>query len=129
MTKLRSEAEMTQAAVAQGLTVSPARVSRIESGEVELTPDEMAEYLRVLGTEKAAAFGRFLTQEWQYLPRPDFEHPDLQTIRDAEEVLTGFGAPADINGSTAQSSRGTARPARRNRRRISRWDFRSLITL
>lgn len=84
---LRAEAGVTQATVAQNLTVSPARVSRVESGEVELTPDEIAEYLRVLGTERAAAFGRFLCQTWEHLPRPDFEHPDLQAIREAEEIL------------------------------------------
>lgn len=87
LTKLRAEAGVTQAALAQNLTVSPARVSRIESGDVELTQDEMAEYLRVLGTDRAADFGRYLQQAWSHIQRPDFEHPDLIPIRLAEETL------------------------------------------
>src|ERR1043166_1058026 len=87
LTKLRAEAGVTQAALAQNLTVSPARVSRIEAGEVELTHDEMAEYLRVLATDRAADFGRYLQQAWIHLQRPDFEHPDLLAIRLAEETL------------------------------------------
>ena len=91
LTKLRAEAGITQAALAQNLTVSPARVSRIEAGEVELTPDEMADYLRVLGTDRAADFGSYLQQPWNHLQRPDFEHPDLPAIRLAEETLQRIG--------------------------------------
>jgi transcriptional regulator with XRE-family HTH domain len=87
LSKLRADAGVTQAALAQNLTVSPARVSRIESGEVELTNDETAEYLRVLGTERATEFGHYLQQAWNHLQRPDFEHPDLLPIRCAEETL------------------------------------------
>ena len=103
LTRLRSEAGVTQATVAQNLTVSPARVSRIESGEVELTQDEVAEYLRVLGTDKAAAFGTYLAQPWEHLPRPDFEHPDLHAIRDAEGFprINGLRTP-DLKNAFAK---------------------------
>lgn len=92
LTKLRSEAGVTQAHVAQRLTVSPARVSRVEAGEVDLTPEEMAEFLRVLGTDRAAAYGGYLAAPWRHLERPDFEHPDLPAIRRAEETLQRIDA-------------------------------------
>lgn len=87
LARLREEADLTQATVAQNLTVSAARVSRVESGDVELSEDEVRDFLRVIGTEGAAEFQAYLKQGWEHLSRPRFGHPDLVHLRRAEEVL------------------------------------------
>ena len=57
------------------VTVSPTRVSRIESGGIDLTSDEIGQLLDAIGTDEAKAFRESLDQAWDALPCPPFDHP------------------------------------------------------
>jgi transcriptional regulator with XRE-family HTH domain len=84
---LREEAGVTQAKLAASLTVSATRVSRMESGDVDMSPEELRAYLRSLGTKAAAEFARYLELQWRHVYAPTFGHPDLDSIRKAEDIL------------------------------------------
>jgi len=81
---LREHAGLTQAQMAKKIrakiSVSPAGISRMEAGERAITAEELDAYLSALGTEEAQTFREFLAQEWTNLERPDFDHPDRDTL-------------------------------------------------
>lgn len=85
LTKLRKEAGLTQAQVAEQMKYSPAKVSRLEAGEV--APDEVSQFLCVLDTPRAREFGDFLAQPWTEIERPEFSHPNREDLWRAERIL------------------------------------------
>ena len=80
LSALRDAARLTQAQLAKKVTVSPARISRIESGDTSLTEDEMDQLLNAIGTDAASALREYLDQEWEELGRPPFNHPNLEAL-------------------------------------------------
>lgn len=84
---VREAAEMSQSQLAQAVTFSTATVSRIESGEKEATVEELASMLQAIGTDGAMQLAEFLTQTWDYLPRPEFDHPDRESLWTANCAL------------------------------------------
>lgn len=70
LSSIRDAARLTQAELAKKVTVSPARISRIESGDVSLTEDEMDQLLVAIGTSAAKELRAYLDQEWDELDRP-----------------------------------------------------------
>ncbi|MGH7493152.1 MAG: helix-turn-helix domain-containing protein, partial [bacterium] len=87
LAELRDAAGLTQAELAQKVTVSPARISRIESGTVDLTEDEMAQLLKAIGTDEADALRVYLDQQWNELERPPFGHPNREVLWLANDLL------------------------------------------
>src|SRR5262245_27827357 len=77
---LRDTAKLTQAELAKKVTVSPARISRIESGDVALTEDEMDQLLEAIGTSAAKELRTYLDQDWDELDRPPFDHPNRNVL-------------------------------------------------
>jgi len=84
---LRERAGVTQAEVAQRMTVSPARISRMENGDRNITREETEGFLGALGTEEAQEFTQYLDQDWHELKRPPFDHPDRKELWEAEQAL------------------------------------------
>jgi transcriptional regulator with XRE-family HTH domain len=87
LSTIREAAQLTQAELAKKVTVSPTRISRIESGDVSLTEDEMDQLLREIGTAPAQELREYLDQEWQELERPPFEHPNRKALWLANGLL------------------------------------------
>lgn len=87
LAKLRDDAGLTQADLAKKITASAARISRIESGDVVLTDEEMAQFLNSIGTASATAFRQYLRDDWDMLERPPFDHPDRETLWTANGIL------------------------------------------
>jgi len=85
--KLRREAGLTQADVASSLKYSAAKISRLEAGEVEVTPEEISEVLGAFDSQLAREFGDYLSQPWSELPQPAFDHPNRDDLRRAELLL------------------------------------------
>ena len=77
---VREEAGLTQAQLAGKITFSPASVSRVESGDKNLSPDEFETMLKAIGTAKARQLGEFVKQKWDVLERPDFNHPNRESL-------------------------------------------------
>src|SRR5262245_33266948 len=77
---IRDMAGLTQAELAKRITVSPVGISRIESGNIELTDDEIDQLLNAIGTEDAKALREYLDQSWNELTRPPFDHPNRREL-------------------------------------------------
>jgi transcriptional regulator with XRE-family HTH domain len=86
LTQVRERAGIKQAELARRVTWSPAVLSRIESGERALAPEELLQLLDAIDTPDAAMLREALQHTWQVLPRPSLDHPDQELLWSAEEV-------------------------------------------
>ena len=77
---VREAAGLTQAQLAGKITYSPSSISRIESGDKSVTAEELDTILKAIGTPKARQLGEFTKQKWDVLERPDFDHPNRDSL-------------------------------------------------
>jgi transcriptional regulator with XRE-family HTH domain len=89
---VREDAKMTQTQLAAAVAFSTATLSRIESGEKPVTSEELASILAAINTPKAEALREFLAQKWDQVDRPSFEHPNRDSLWEANEVLRKLAA-------------------------------------
>ncbi len=82
----RDRAGIKQVDLARRITWSQAVLSRVESGERALAPDELTLLLDAIGTSEASALKSALSHDWQVLSRPALDHPDYSQLWDAEVV-------------------------------------------
>ncbi|AQV92658.1 XRE family transcriptional regulator [Cupriavidus necator] len=102
LAQLRDQAGLKQAELARKVTWSPAVLSRIESGERELSQDELDEVLRAIGTDDALRLGERLQRRWEVLVAPPLTHPDQDLLWDAElaaQQLRALAAADDMSAS------------------------------
>lgn len=82
----RDDAGRRQADLANELGISASVLSRLEASETADT--KMAQrYLDALGSPLAEEMIAFYSQRWRNLDRPDFRHPERETIWAAEKAL------------------------------------------
>lgn len=82
----REKSGQRQADVAAKLKVSASVLSRLESAEA--ADAKLAKrYLEVLGTSLANEIIEFFARRWRHLERPDFMHPERETIWAAEKAM------------------------------------------
>lgn len=82
----REKSGQRQADVAAKLGVSASVLSRLESAEAADT--KMAKrYLEVLDTPLADEIIQFFARRWRHLERPDFMHPERETVWAAEQAM------------------------------------------
>ncbi|MCI0628903.1 MAG: helix-turn-helix domain-containing protein [Acidobacteria bacterium] len=84
---LREDAELSQSKLAERLPFTASRVSRLESGELDLTMDEAKQIAQGIGTPKAIAFADFLSKEWRVLEPVGFNHVSREPLWEAEVAL------------------------------------------
>ena len=84
---LREEADLKQKDVAQKVTWSPAVLSRVESGERDVTPNELDAILQAIGTEKALRFREAVHRVWKLTPKPPLGHPEEALLWRTEKTL------------------------------------------
>lgn len=84
--QIREQAGFKQAELARLVTWSPAVLSRVEAGERELAPSELANLLEAIGSPEAAALSEIVLRRWQHIPTPPLDHPDQDLLWAAEEV-------------------------------------------
>jgi len=87
LSRMRRDAGLTQADMATSLRYSAAKVSRLEAGDVEITPDEISQVLGAIDTPLAREFGDYIAQPWVELPQPRFDHPNRDDLWRAEQIL------------------------------------------
>ena len=87
LAKVREEAGMSQVQLSQAVTFSSATLSRMESGEKPISDEDLAGMLAAFGTPKAAELAEFVTQAWDHLARPAFDHPDRGSLWQANLAL------------------------------------------
>lgn len=84
---IREDARLSLSQLASTVTFSAATLSRIESGEKPITEDELESILAAIDTPKAGTLREFLNQEWDVVPRPPFEHPNRESLWEANLLL------------------------------------------
>ena len=84
---LRDKAGFKQNELAQKVTWIPAVLSRVESGEREVSADELNSILEAIGTEEARQFRETAGRVWKISQKPPLGHPDEQLLWEAEEAL------------------------------------------
>jgi transcriptional regulator with XRE-family HTH domain len=83
---VRDRAGLKQAELAKRVALSPAVLSRIESGERQVTLQEVQDILAQIATPEASELSEALQREWRVLPRPNLDHPDQGLLWEAERV-------------------------------------------
>src|SRR5687768_2341679 len=84
--QLREAAGLKQAELARRITWSQAVLSRVESGERELSTDELQTVMQAIGTADALHLSEALAREWREIARPPLDHPDQDLLWQAEQV-------------------------------------------
>jgi len=84
--QVREAANLKQAELARQVTWSPAILSRVESGERQLSADELKILVEAIGTQEARQLSDVLERDWRILPRPPLDHPDQDALWEAELV-------------------------------------------
>ena len=87
--RLRAEAEVTQAVLAERSGLDQSRVSRIEKGEVfaRADVDPVLDALDALGVPKAGEFKEYICREWLHIEPPSFWNPERACLEITEEAL------------------------------------------
>ena len=86
LNQVRERAGIKQAELARKITWSPAVLSRVESGDRALAPEELQTILDAIDTPDASRLREVLQREWKILPRPALDHPDQDLLWAAEEA-------------------------------------------
>jgi transcriptional regulator with XRE-family HTH domain len=84
--QVRDRAGIKQAELAKRVALSPAVLSRIESGDRPVTIQEVQDVLDQIGTPEAVQFSIALQRVWRVLQRPPLDHPDQDLLWGAEQV-------------------------------------------
>lgn len=85
--QLREEAKLSQDELAQRLSFTASRISRLESGDTELSKEDAEQIANQIGTDEAKAFTEYLSRTWRVLDRPTFKHPNREHLWKAEAAL------------------------------------------
>lgn len=86
LVQIREAAGIKQADLARMITWSPAVLSRIESGERQLSPDELETVAKAIGTSEALQLSKAIAREWLVIPRPPLDHADQDLLWEAEQI-------------------------------------------
>jgi transcriptional regulator with XRE-family HTH domain len=87
--RLRAEANVTQAKLAEKSGLDQSRISRIEKGDVVATADvdRVLEALDALGAPKAKEFREYIGRDWQHIEPPFFWNPERACLEITDETL------------------------------------------
>lgn len=92
---VRERSGVKQADLAKRVSLSPAVLSRIESGDRSVSLDEVQDILAQLATPEAESLAKALSRNWQVLPRPPLDHSDQELLWEAEQVVRELVALRD----------------------------------
>jgi len=84
--QVRDRAKLKQAELAKRVSLSPAVLSRIESGERPVSLAEVQDILAQIGTAEATALSTSIQRSWRVLDRPPLDHPDQDLFWKAEQM-------------------------------------------
>src|SRR5208283_1204222 len=87
LARLRDDAGLTQAQLAQRLSFTPSRLSRLESGDTELSKEEAEQIAEQIGTQEAKDYAEYLSKEWPLTEQPSFNHVSRKHLWKAEKAL------------------------------------------
>jgi transcriptional regulator with XRE-family HTH domain len=88
LARLRLNAGLKQARIAETLKVDTSRISRIETGELVPELEEVIRVTEAIGGEEASQYAAFYREQWCSLAKPSFWHPSRKMLGQAEAHLT-----------------------------------------
>jgi transcriptional regulator with XRE-family HTH domain len=86
LAQVREAAGLKQIELAQKVTWSAAVLSRVESGERELSSEELGVVLAAIDTPEARQLSTALERVWQMIQRPPLDHQDQDLLWESEQV-------------------------------------------
>lgn len=93
---LREQTGTKQNEVAKRLSLSPAVLSRVESGERLVTDlEELQAIVTAIGTPEALKFAETVSREWLVIPAPSFDDSDGDLLWEAEQAAKLIHALAE----------------------------------
>ena len=87
LTGLREDVGLKQNELADRASLNPAILSRIESGDRTVSPEELQTVLDAIGTGDALRLKQNAHREWRKLDRPVLGHANEDLLWDAEQAL------------------------------------------
>jgi transcriptional regulator with XRE-family HTH domain len=102
---LREAAKLKQAELARKVTWSPAVLSRVESGEREMSEDELAQLLNAIGSDDALRLADRLSRRWSILATPPLDHPEQDALWEAERAAVELQSLVESEAVTASFQR------------------------
>ena len=105
LTQLRELAGYKQTELARRITWSPAVLSRVESGDRDLSADELLTVVGAIDTPEAFHLSTALSREWREIQRPPLDHPDQNLLWEAEQVcrsLADLGRDPEVRRAFAE---------------------------
>ena len=84
LAQIREAAGIKQADLAKRITWSQAVLSRVESGERQLSRDDFTIVAEAIGTSEALQLSKSLGRDWREIPRPPLDLPDQDLLWEAE---------------------------------------------
>ncbi|CAD5371157.1 Putative XRE family transcriptional regulator [Rubrivivax sp. A210] len=84
--QVREQADIKQADLAKRVSLSPAVLSRIETGDRPVTLEEVVDILKQIPTAGAARLIEAVQRHWKVLPVPPLDHVDQDELWQAEQV-------------------------------------------
>lgn len=85
---VRDKAGVSQKDLAAALSVDQSRISRIENGSTEPTPDEVKKWLARCPSPETMRLELFLGTEWPQELHPTWDHPDLDVLALAADTIS-----------------------------------------
>jgi len=86
LTLVRERAGIRQVELAKRVALSPAVLSRIESGDRPVTLQEVQDILEQISTPEAKYLSKGLQRVWKVLPQPPLDHQDQDLLWKAEQI-------------------------------------------
>src|SRR5437867_6525206 len=99
--RFRLEVRKKQADIAPVIKGDASKISRIESGDVIPSLRQACALLEAIGSSDARKYSEYLQIEWQHVPQPPFEHPDLEPLMRAERCLQQLSVFESANPTPA----------------------------
>ncbi len=78
---------MKQGELAKAVGLDGSTISRYENGELIPSLIDAQGVLGAIGTEEANEYADYLGQQWRWLPRPAYDHPERAALWSAERAL------------------------------------------
>jgi len=90
--QVRERADIKQGDLARRVSLSPAVLSRIETGERAATREEVIDILKQIPTAEASQLIEAIERDWKVLPMPPLDHEDQERLWAAELVARDLDA-------------------------------------
>jgi transcriptional regulator with XRE-family HTH domain len=102
---LREKADLTQAQLAEKLSFTPSRLSRLEAGLTELNVEEAQQIAAQIPSDEAKGYAQYLGQQWKLTERPSFKHVSREHLWKAEQGLQRLNEDSGVPGGTGTDGR------------------------